>query len=96
MRAVLRRNIFGINQPQIRFIDQRGGLEAMPRTLSCHTSSRDLVKLLLYERNQSVEGGLVALAPLQKQCGGLRGVVRNVAILRLFAWCTASPSVAAS
>jgi hypothetical protein len=56
----------------------------MAGTLSCHAPSRDLVKLPLYERNQSVEGGWVALAPFQKQSGGLRGVVRNVAILSLF------------
>ncbi len=62
----------------------------MPGTLSCHAPSRDLVKLPLYERNQSVEGGLVALTPFQQQSGGVRGVVRNVAILSLFDGCTVS------
>ena len=81
MRPVLPRNIFGIDQPQIGFVDERRRLKAVPGTLSCHAPSRDLVKLPLYERNQSVEGGRVALTPFQKQCGGLRGVVRNVAIL---------------
>ena len=45
------------------------------------------------ERNQSLEGGLVALPPFQKQPGDLRGVVRNAAILSLFAWCTVSRPV---
>ena len=70
MRAVVSRHILRINQPQIRFVDQRRGLEAMAGTLSCHAPARDLVKLPLYERNQTVEGGLVALTPLQQQsCG---------------------------
>ena len=84
MRAVVPRHVFGINEPQIRFVDQRRGLKAMPSTLSCHASSRELVKLPLYERNQSVEGGCVALTPFQQQSGSLRRLVRNVAILRLF------------
>lgn len=63
MRAVMPRHIFGVNETQIRFVDQRRCLEAMPSTLSCHAPSRDLVKLPLDERNQSVEGGLVALTP---------------------------------
>ena len=93
MRAVLPRNIFGIDQPQVGFIDERRRLKAVPGTLSCHAPSRDLVKLPLYERNQSVEGGRVALTPFQKQCGGLRGMVRNVAILSPFAWFTVSRPV---
>jgi hypothetical protein len=57
----------------------------MSRTLSGHASPRDLMKLLLYERNQAAEGGLVALAPSEKQSGGLGWVVRDAAILSLFA-----------
>ena len=68
MRAIVPRHIFGIDEPQIGFVDQRGCLEAMPSTLSCHAPARDLVKFPLYERNQSAEGGLVALSPFQKQC----------------------------
>jgi hypothetical protein len=48
------------------------------------------VKLPLDERNQSAEGGFVALTPFQKQSGGVRGVVRNVVILSPFDWCTVS------
>ena len=82
------RHIFGINESQIRFVDQRRCLEAMPSTLSGHASSRDLMKLPLYERNQSVEGGLVALTPFQKESRSLRGVVGNIAILCPFRSCT--------
>jgi hypothetical protein len=65
------RNIFGIDEPQIRFVDQRRRLEAVSRTLAGHAPSRDLMKLPLYERNQSAQGGFVALTPFQKQSGGL-------------------------
>jgi hypothetical protein len=36
------------------------------------------MKLLLDERNQSAEGGFVALPPFEKQSGGLRGIVWDV------------------
>jgi hypothetical protein len=88
MCAVVPRDIFGIDEPQISLVDQRRCLEAMASTLPCHAPSRDLAKLPLHERNQAAEGGLVALPPFQKQSGGLRGVVRNVAILSLFDGCT--------
>jgi hypothetical protein len=60
----------------------------MASTLSGHAASRNLMKLPLDERNQAVKGGLVALTPFEKQSGGLRKVIRNVAILRLFLSCT--------
>src|SRR5437588_2638606 len=83
MRPVLPRNVFGVDQPQVGFVDECSRLKAVPGPLSCHAPSRDLVELSLYERNQLVEGGRVPLTPFQKQCGGLRGMARNVAILCL-------------
>jgi hypothetical protein len=88
VRAILPWNVLGIDESQICFVDQRRRLKAVPGTLSCHAPSRDLVQLPLYERNQPVEGGLVALTPSSQQSGRLRGVVRNVAILSLFERCT--------
>jgi hypothetical protein len=38
----------------------------------------------MYERNQPVEGGLVALTPASKKSGRIGRVVRNVAILSPF------------
>ena len=84
MRAVVPRHVFRVDQPQIRFVDERRRLEAVPGTLSRHAAPRDLVELPVDERNQSLEGGLVALSPFQKQSGDLRGVVSNSAILGPF------------
>ena len=95
MRPVLPPNVFGVDQPQVDFVDERRRLKAVPGTLSCHAPSRDLVELPLYERNQLVEGGRVPLTPFQEQCGGLRGMVRNAAILSPFAWFTVSRPVLA-
>lgn len=81
MGAVPPGHVLGIDESQIRFVDQRRRLEAVPSPLSRHAPSGDLVQLQLYERNQPVEGGLVALTPSEQQSGGLRGVVWNVAIL---------------
>ena len=47
MRPVLPRNILGIDEAQIGFIDERRRLQAVPRTLSGHTPSRDPLKLPL-------------------------------------------------
>ena len=56
-------DVLGIDEPQICFVDQRCGLKAVPGTLPCHATPCDLVQVPLHERNQPVEGALVALAP---------------------------------
>ena len=65
MRPILPRYI-GIDQPQVGFVDERGRLKAVPRTLSGHAPSRDLLKLRLYKRDQLVERGGVPLTPFEK------------------------------
>ena len=62
-------HIFGMDERQICFVEQRRGLDTVSNPLSCHAPSRDLMKFPLFERNQSAEGGLVALTSFQKQCG---------------------------
>ena len=90
MRAIVPRHISGIDQPQVGFIHKRSRLKAVARALTFHAPSRDLMKLSLYERNQLLEGRLVALAPFQEQTGSRGGMVRNAAILCLFVWLTVS------
>src|SRR6187551_1974135 len=95
MRPVLPRNVFGVDQPQVGFINERRGLKTVPGTFSSHAPSRDVVELTLYERNQLIEGGRVALTPFEEKCGGLGGIVRNVAILSSFVRFTVSRLVLA-
>ena len=81
MRVVVPRHVLGIDQPKIRFVDERRRLEAVPRALAGHAAPRDLVELSMDERNQPIEGRLVALPPFEKEPGDLRGMVRNATIL---------------
>ena len=59
----------------IRLVDERRRLEAVSRALARHAATRDLVELLMDERNQPLEGSLVALSPFKEQPGDL-GAVR--------------------
>jgi hypothetical protein len=45
--------------------------------LAGHTPPRDLVELAVYQRNQSLEGRLIALPPFEKEPSDPRGVFRN-------------------
>jgi hypothetical protein len=49
------------------------------------------MELRVDERNQAVEGTLVATPPFEQQTRDGRGVVRNAAILGLFVSCSSSP-----
>jgi hypothetical protein len=49
----------------------------VPGALSRHAALRDLVEFLMDERNQSLEGTLVALPPFEKEPGDPREVLRN-------------------
>jgi hypothetical protein len=40
-------------------------------TLSCHAAARHLLELLMDERNQPIEGRLVALSPFEQEAGDL-------------------------
>ena len=66
MRTVLPLHLVRVDQPQIRFVDERRRLEAVAAAFACDASARDLMELTLNERNQSVKGGLVALPPFQQ------------------------------
>ena len=69
----------------IRLVDERRRLEAVPRALAGHAAPRDLVQLAMDERNQALEGTLVALPPLEQQPGDVRGMVSNAPILAALA-----------
>ena len=56
-----------VDQADIGLVDERRRLEAVPHALSRHAASRDPVELLMDERDQSLEGVLVALPPLEQQ-----------------------------
>jgi hypothetical protein len=71
MRAVVPLGHGAVDESHIRFVDQRR-LEAVPHALSGHAAARDLVELLMDERDQSLAGGLVSLSPLEAETETLR------------------------
>ena len=83
MRPVLPRNRLPFDKPDVGFIDENGRLEGVTSALASHTALRDLMKFPLDERNQLLEGVLVAFPPLQKQPGDRRRRIRNLDILNL-------------
>ena len=54
-------------QPQIRFMDQGGGLQRMARTLLVHVAAGHSSQLRINQRHKLIERRLVAVAPLVQQ-----------------------------
>jgi hypothetical protein len=77
MRPVLPLDVCAFDQPQIRLVDENRCLEAVTRALSRHAAPRDPMQFPVDERNQSLEGTLVALPPFEKEPGDPREVLRN-------------------
>jgi hypothetical protein len=75
------RDRFPVDQADIGFIDERRCLQAVSHALSRHAASRDLVQLLMDQRDQSFAGSLVALPPFEKERGDIRGVFSNPPIV---------------
>src|SRR5438128_242973 len=83
VRAVLPRDV-RVDEPEIRLVDERCGLQTVTRALARHAAPCDLVKFPMDEWNQPIEGSLIALPLFEKQPGDLRRMSRNAIILDLF------------
>jgi hypothetical protein len=77
MCAVVPRDVFRVDEPKVRLVDQYRCLEALAGALSRHAAPRDLLEFSMDQRNQSLEGTLVALPPFEKEPGDSGGVLRN-------------------
>jgi hypothetical protein len=64
MSPVVPGDRFRIDQSQIRLVDERCGLQAVIGALAADVALGDSMKLGVDERNQPLEGILVALRPL--------------------------------
>lgn len=62
-------NTRAINQPQIRFIKQRGSLQYVAQHLPPHLLMREPVQLVINQRHQSFQRRLVILAPILQEFG---------------------------
>ena len=57
---------FRINQSKIRLVDERRGLQAVIGALAADVALGDSMQFCVDERNQPLEGLLVALRPLSQ------------------------------
>src|SRR5215510_10388155 len=67
VRTILPLNIFLIYQPQVCFVDERGGLQRMARALTIHMALRHPPQFLINQRHQLVEGILISASPGAEQ-----------------------------
>jgi hypothetical protein len=65
VRPILPVHVLRIHQPQVSLMNKGSGLEAVTRSFAAHAPSGDPLQLLMDERSQSGERGLVARPPRQ-------------------------------
>ena len=82
--AVVPCHCLAVAQADIGLVDEGRRLEAVPYALARHAASRDAMELLVDERDQLLEGVLVARSPSEQQSGDFRVVVSNPGILGPF------------
>jgi len=80
MHAIANGNRFALQEAEKRFVDERGGLQRVSGALVRHVVDGDTVQLPVHERNQPLESGVIAFAPLDEQAGDI-GIVFDVAIV---------------
>ncbi len=81
MRAVLPAHPAHIDEPQVRLVDEGRRLQRVARAFPFETTPRNLVQLAVHERNELLEGGLVAPSPGEQQCRNVVHGLRNGAII---------------
>ena len=69
MRPILPVHVLRIHQPQVGLVHEGGGLEAVACSFAAHAPSGDPLQLLMDERSQSGERGLVAGSPREEEPG---------------------------
>jgi hypothetical protein len=59
--------MLNLDQPQIRFIDQRRRLQRVPGAFASHIVSGQTMQFGMNQRDQLLQRRLVAIAPSQQQ-----------------------------
>jgi hypothetical protein len=81
MRAVVPCHILGVDQSKVGLVHERGRLQAVATVFARGMSPRNLMKLVVNERNQLLQRVLLAAAPSAEQVGRRNRVFGNTAIL---------------
>jgi hypothetical protein len=69
VRAVLPGDLPDLHEPQVRLVDEGGGLECVPGRLTPHPGVGERAELAVDERHQPLERDVVAVAPREEQSG---------------------------
>jgi len=80
MCAILPRDGFRVDQPEIGLVDERRGLKAVVDPLAPDVALRDAMQLLVNQRDEALQRILVSLSPFEQQAGDLGGVSRNTRV----------------
>jgi hypothetical protein len=75
LRAVLPPHARLSDQPDVRFVDERGGLQCVIGTLAAQRRFREAVQLAVDDRHQRIERSGLAVVPGLEQTGDVRGRV---------------------
>ena len=63
MRAILPAHLSGVDQPHERFVDERRRLQRVAAALASHVAAGQPAQLRFDERQQPLQGRLVAIGP---------------------------------
>jgi DNA gyrase inhibitor GyrI len=77
MCAILPLDRFSVDHADIGFVDECGGLEAVPHALSGHAAARNLMEFLMDQWDQSLARVVVSLPPFEKERSDIRGGSSN-------------------
>jgi len=74
-----------IHQSQIHFIDQRRGLQRVPRRLTSHKDHGSPVEFLIDQWQELIKRGLIPITPIRKQpCDSVRLDLSHINISMFF------------
>jgi len=73
MRAILPLHAAGIDQPQIRLVDERCRLQRMAGPFVRHVPAGDAAELAVHEGRQFLERSVIPLCPADEQARDVMG-----------------------
>ncbi len=77
MGPVLPVNALDVDQPEVRLVDERRCLQAVPGAFARHAASGNAPQFLVHQRDQLIEGGLIAFSPCEKKSSDLARMTAN-------------------
>ncbi len=72
MSTVVPLDVLNVDEPEIGFVDQRGGLQSVAATLVHQAALRDLAQLRINQDKDSLQSVAISAAPGSQQPGNFR------------------------